>query len=87
MQSDLPAGSAMVYPPGEAEVRLANGRGLATLGAFALGVAIVLLVRLTQKTQRRKDMRDNAVATLRESGEHFFAPLEDESLSEPILDV
>lgn len=65
----------------EADVRLANGRGLAALGGFALALGIVALVRLTQKTQRRKEMRDNAVATLRESGEHFLPPLEAEPLS------
>ena len=68
-------------------MRLANGRGLVTLGAFALGLAVGLLFRLSQRTHSRKDLRDNAVATLRESGEHFFGPLEDEPAHEPILDA
>ena len=68
-------------------MRLANGRGQVTLGAFALGLAVGLLFRLTQRTHARKELRDNAVATLRESGEHFFEPLEDEPAREPILDA
>ena len=68
-------------------MRLANGRGLETLGVFALGVAVGLLFRLSQRAYARKDLRDNAVATLRESGEHFFGPLEDEPAREPVLDA
>jgi hypothetical protein len=67
-------------------VRQENGRGLVTLASFALGLAVGLLVRFNQKTHERKDLRDNAVATLRESGEHFFGPLEDEPARAPILD-
>lgn len=55
----------------EADVRLANGREIAILGALAAG--IVLLVRLTQRSQKRKEMHDTAVATLTESGEFFRA--------------
>ena len=62
-----------------------NGRGLVTLAAFALGIAVGLLVRYSQRTHARRDLRDNAVATLRESGEHFFGPLEDEQTREPTL--
>ena len=58
-----------------------------TLGAFALGLAVGLLVRFTQRTHSRKDLRDNAMATLRESGEHFFGPLKDESLRESTFDA
>jgi hypothetical protein len=55
-------------------VRLANGREIAILGVVAAG--IVLLVRLTQRSQERKEMHDAAVATLTESGEFFFAPVQ-----------
>lgn len=68
-------------------MQVANRRGLVTLGAFALGLAVGLLLRLTQRKHTRMDLRDNAVATLRESGEHFFGPLEDEPAREPILDA
>lgn len=68
-------------------MQVANRRGLVTLGAFALGLAVGLLLRLTQRNHARMDLRDNAVATLRESGEHFFGPLEDEPAREPILDA
>ena len=67
-------------------MRDANGRELVTLGAFALGLAVGLLIRFSQRTHARKDLRDNAVATLRESGEHFFGSLEDEPAREPALD-
>lgn len=63
-----------------------NGRGLVMLAAFALGIAVGLLVRMSQRTHESKELRDNAVATLRESGEHFFGPLEDEPARQPILD-
>lgn len=76
----------MTYPQ-EASVRLANGTGLAMLGAFTLGLAVGLLVRFSQRTHARKDLRDNAVATLRESGEHFFGPLEDEPARDRVLDA
>jgi hypothetical protein len=68
-------------------VQVANRRGLVTLSAFALGLAVGLLLRLTQRAHARKDLRDNAMATLRESGEHFFGPLEDEPAREPVLDA
>ena len=68
-------------------MRSENGRGLVTLGAFALGLAVGLLFRLSQRTHERKDLRSNAMATLRESGEHFFGTLEDEPAREPILDA
>lgn len=66
---------------GEAAVRLAREKGIATLSALALVASIALLVRLIQRAQRRKSMRDSAVATLRESGEHFFAPAQLEPAS------
>ena len=68
-------------------MQAANGRGLVTLGAFALGLAVGLLLRLSQRTHERKDLRDNAMATLRESGEHFFGPLEEEPAREPALNA
>ena len=68
-------------------MRPANGRGLVTLGAFALGLAVGLLLRFIQRTHLRKELRDNAVATLRESGEHFFGPLEDEPAREPTFEA
>lgn len=70
----------------EAQVPQENGRGLVTLTAFALGIAVGLLVRMSQRTHERKDLRDNAYATLRESGEHFFGAQEDEPARQPILD-
>ena len=67
-------------------MQVANRRGLVTLGAFALGLAVGLLLRLTQRIHERKDLRDNAMATLRESGEHFLGPLEDEPARQPIVE-
>lgn len=66
----------------EAEVRLAQLREIATLGALA--AAIVLLFRLTQRSQKRKEMHDTAVATLTESGEFFLAPVDDKPASASI---
>ncbi len=68
-------------------MQVSNRSGLVTLGAFALGLAVGLLLRLTQRKHARTDLRDNAVATLRESGEHFFGALENEPAREPILDA
>jgi len=82
MQSSTTARSTHIHR--EAELRLANGKGIATLSVFALAASIALLVRLIQRAQRRKSMRDNAVATLRESGEHFFAPSQVLPMSAPI---
>jgi len=56
-----------------------------TLGAFALGLAVGLLLRLTQRSHENRELRDNAMATLRESGEHFFGPLNDVSARQPVL--
>ena len=53
-------------------MRLANEKGLAALSVFALVAGIALLVRLIQREQRRRSMRDTALETLRESGEHFL---------------
>jgi hypothetical protein len=58
-----------------------------TLGAFALGLAVGLLLRLTQRNHENRELRDNAMATLRESGEHFFGPLEDVPSRQPVLEA
>ncbi|HYN80280.1 MAG TPA: hypothetical protein VES88_02165 [Gemmatimonadaceae bacterium] len=63
-------------------MRLARWREIAILGTIAAG--IVLLVRLTQRSQKRKEMHDTAVATLTESGEFFFAPVDDKPASTSI---
>ncbi len=68
-------------------MQVSNRSGLVTLGAFALGLAVGLLLRLTQRNHARMDLRDNAVQTLRESGEHFFGPLDDEPAREPTLEA
>ena len=62
----------------EAEVRLANEKGIAALSVFVVAAGIALLVRLIQREQRRRSMRDTAVETLRESGEHFLPATEAE---------
>jgi len=53
-------------------MRFANDRGIAALSVFALAAGIALLVRLIQREQRRRSMRETALETLRESGEHFL---------------
>lgn len=53
-------------------MRLADEKGIAALSVFALAAGITLLVRLIQRGQRRRSMRDTAIETLRESGEHFL---------------
>jgi hypothetical protein len=57
-------------------VRLASEKGIAALSVFALAAGITLLVRLIQRQQRRRSMRETAVETLRESGEHFLPTAE-----------
>lgn len=64
-------------------MRFANERAVATLGGFALAAGILLLLRLAQKARRRKELRDNAVSKLRESGEFFFAPVDAEPTNTP----
>jgi L-asparagine transporter-like permease len=56
----------------EAEMQLAREKGIATLSVFVVVAGIALLVRLIQREQRRRSMRDTAIETLRESGEHFL---------------
>ena len=65
-------------------MRLANEKGIAALSVFALAAGIALFVRLIQREQRRRAMRDTAVETLRESGEHFLPPLQTEADVAPI---
>jgi hypothetical protein len=60
----------------EKEVRLANEKGIAVLSVFAIAAGITLLVRLIQREQRRRSMRDTAIETLRASGEHFLPTAE-----------
>ena len=60
----------------EADVRLANEKGIAALSVFALAAGIALIVRLIRREQRRKSMRETALETLRESGEHFLPAAE-----------
>lgn len=62
-------------------MRLANEKEVAIVSAIALAASLALLVRLIQRAQRRKSMRDSAIATLRESGEHFFAPAQAEPMT------
>ena len=64
-------------------MRLANERVITALGAFALGAGVVLLLRLSQRTWKRKVARDNAVSKLRESGEFFLTPAETEATNGP----
>jgi hypothetical protein len=60
-------------------VRLANEKGIAALSVVALAAGIALLVRLMQREKRRRSMRDTALETLRESGEHFLPAVEAEA--------
>ena len=57
-------------------MRFANDSGIAALSVFALAAGIALLVRLIQREQRRRSMRETALETLRESGEHFLPTAE-----------
>ena len=43
------------------------------IGFLAVTAAVTLLFRLNKSFQRRRLLRRDAVRTLRESGEHFFA--------------
>ena len=57
-------------------MRLADEKGIAVLSVIALAAGVTLLVRLIQREQRRRSIRDTAIETLRESGEHFLPPAE-----------
>lgn len=59
-------------------MRFTEEKAIVALGAFVLVGSFVLLARLIQQSQKRKSMRDDAIATLRESGEHFL-PADDNS--------
>jgi uncharacterized membrane protein len=88
MQSHAPVGSTMIPSTGRQKVRLAYGEAIVKVGAVAVAAAgIVLLVRLTKRAEARKEMRENAVATLTESGEFFFAADQIEPTTAPIGDA
>ena len=53
-------------------MRFTEEKAIVALGAFVLVGSFVLLARLIQRSQKRKSMRDDAIAALRESGEHFL---------------
>ena len=57
-------------------MQLAKENGIAMLSVLVVAAGIALLLRLLQREQRRRSMRDTAIETLRESGEHFLPTAE-----------
>lgn len=53
-------------------MRDGDQNGVMTLGFVALTATAVFLLRMGARAQRRRLMRDDAMRTLRESGEFFF---------------
>ena len=62
-------------------MRHANEKGIAALGVIVLAAGITLLVRLIRREQSRRSMRETAIESLRESGEHFLPPAEEVSIA------
>lgn len=58
-------------------MRYGNQKAIVTLGFFALTATVMLLFRLKLRVGRRRVMREDAVKTLRTSGEFFAAPVYD----------